>query len=100
MPPGSTWSRCSRPRSGPTRSATEARRVKKFILRALMLAVAAYAAAVTALFVFQDRILFHGKAAYWSTPAAEGVPFEDVGLIASDGVKLHGWFIPALGVSR
>ena len=29
------------------------------------------------------------------TPGDRGVPFEDVRFQASDGVKLHGWFVPA-----
>jgi len=37
---------------------------------------------------FPDRFLE-------ATPAAAGLPFEDVTFTATDGVRLHGWFIPA-----
>ena len=29
------------------------------------------------------------------TPAALGLPFEDVTLTAADGIRLHGWFVPS-----
>jgi fermentation-respiration switch protein FrsA (DUF1100 family) len=29
------------------------------------------------------------------TPEAAGLPFEDIELTASDGIQLHGWYIPA-----
>lgn len=32
-----------------------------------------------------------------TTPALVGLPFEDVYFDASDGVRLHGWFLPAHG---
>jgi pimeloyl-ACP methyl ester carboxylesterase len=42
------------------------------------------------LFVFQPtRVLVR-------TPEAYGLPFEDVIITASDGVKINGWFVPAL----
>ena len=41
------------------------------------------------LFVFQPtRVLIR-------TPEAYGLPFEDVTITASDGVKINGWFVPA-----
>lgn len=32
----------------------------------------------------------------FDSPKAFGLKFEDVYLTAQDGVKLHGWFVPAL----
>jgi hypothetical protein len=30
-------------------------------------------------------------------PAEFGLPFDDAHFTASDGVRLHGWFVPAIG---
>jgi fermentation-respiration switch protein FrsA (DUF1100 family) len=41
------------------------------------------------------RIVFMPAAELTANPGAYGIPFEDVNLTASDGVRLHGWYIPA-----
>jgi hypothetical protein len=30
-----------------------------------------------------------------ATPGARGIPFEDVTVTTSDGVGIHGWYVPA-----
>ncbi|MBI5383048.1 MAG: alpha/beta hydrolase [Verrucomicrobia bacterium] len=42
----------------------------------------------------QHQVYFPSRRIEW-TPRASGWRFEDVRLTASDGVALHGWFIPA-----
>jgi fermentation-respiration switch protein FrsA (DUF1100 family) len=45
---------------------------------------------------FMDRhFIFFPDRLIEATPEAMGLPFEDVIFTAADGVKLHGWFIPA-----
>ena len=39
--------------------------------------------------------IYHPTREIFLTPGALGVAFEDVHFEASDGVKLHGWFVPA-----
>ena len=68
-------------------------------LTGLLMAIAAtYAAVCAALYVFQDRMLFlpgiPGRE-ITATPAALGLPFEEISLTAADGVRLHGWWVPA-----
>ena len=47
----------------------------------------------------RDRIerffIYHPAREIFLTPGDRGVVFEDVRFKASDGVKLHGWFVPA-----
>ena len=46
--------------------------------------------------MFMDRrFIFFPDKTIEATPEAAGLPFEDVNFTASDGVALHGWFIPA-----
>jgi hypothetical protein len=52
---------------------------------------------VVFLLLFENKIIFHPSRypeGYWN-PASTGVPAQDVYFMAEDGVKLHGWFIPA-----
>ena len=43
----------------------------------------------------EKRFLFFPDSQVDKTPAQAGLPYEDVCLTASDGVVLHGWFLPA-----
>jgi hypothetical protein len=36
----------------------------------------------------------------YDSPRSFGLPYEDVYLTAEDGVRLHGWFVPAVGRDR
>jgi uncharacterized protein len=44
-----------------------------------------------------DALLYFPSRALTRTPAAAGLAFEDLALDAEDGVRLHGWWIPAPG---
>src|SRR5690554_1649079 len=62
--------------------------------------VTAFAAllAVLSMFRFADRLVYFPTRAHdGGTPAALGLPYEDVTLTASDGVRLHAWYVPAPG---
>lgn len=66
----------------------------------LALAIAGIvAAALVALKILvllaEPRLTFLPVADYPLTPADIGLPFEEVSLPTSDGVRLYGWFIPA-----
>src|SRR2546428_6651506 len=49
----------------------------------------------TALLYLEPRLTFYPVREYFDTPAAAGLPFEDVHLDTEDGVRIHGWFVPA-----
>lgn len=46
-------------------------------------------------FLFQDRLVFIPGRTLGATPSVLGLVYEDVRFPASDGVELHGWFVPA-----
>jgi len=60
----------------------------------------AYGAVVGLAFAFQDQLLFQPSSRMLATPDAAGMSYETVRLDTNDGETLHGWWIPATGVSR
>lgn len=44
-----------------------------------------------------DRVFYYPDRIQRTTPAEDRLAFEDVYFTAADGVRLHGWFIPAAG---
>jgi hypothetical protein len=54
-----------------------------------------FAVFVAALYLLQDRLVYHPGGTIEATPADVGLPFEDVTFTASDGVTLTGWYVPA-----
>ena len=53
-----------------------------------------YVLAGIALYIFQSRLVYVPGAAIKTTPAAVGMRYEEVELVASDGVRLAGWYLP------
>lgn len=47
------------------------------------------------LYVFQERLVYFPTRDLMATPGALGFDYEDVWLTTEDGVRLHGWFVPA-----
>jgi uncharacterized protein len=47
-----------------------------------------------------ERFFFYPDAVSYSVPAQFGVSAENVDIRTSDGVRLHGWFLPAAGPAR
>jgi hypothetical protein len=45
--------------------------------------------------LFEERLIYFPSREMGTTPDALGVVHEDVFLDASDGVRIHGWFLPA-----
>jgi len=46
-----------------------------------------------------DRVFYYPDRIARGTPADNGLSFEDVWFSSDDGVRLHGWFLPAAGGS-
>jgi uncharacterized protein len=44
----------------------------------------------------EDRTVFVPTKTQEGTPQDIGLPFENIFLTTSDGIKIHGWFVPAL----
>ncbi|HOX24644.1 MAG TPA: alpha/beta hydrolase [Candidatus Krumholzibacteria bacterium] len=53
-----------------------------------------YLALVLAFAVRQDTLFFKPKRGLAATPAAAGLAFTDLALVAADGVALHAWWVP------
>ena len=50
--------------------------------------------------VFDRKVIFFPDSEITRTPSHVGLHFQDVHFTASDGTRLHGWFIPGQGVGR
>ena len=67
------------------------------ITRLIIVGVLAYVALVAVVWLLQDRFLFFPQTGrdIVSTPAARGVPYDEVVIATSDGQKLSAWWVPA-----
>jgi len=68
------------------------------MLRVLAVVVLIYLAFVALMWVFQDRLLYLpevGGRDLEATPADIGLDYKDLELETADGVRIHGWFVPA-----
>ena len=74
--------------------------IVRIVLAAGGIVVAVVLALKIAVLVLEPRLTFFPPRAYFETPAAAGLPYEDVVLRADDGVRIHGWFIPAPPASQ
>lgn len=70
---------------------TGARRV---VASTLFVFVAIYLGIIVLVWAFQSRLLYFPARGLITTPSAVGMPYTDVRFRASDGVRLHGWYIP------
>lgn len=68
--------------------------VRTLFQLALMGSVA-YALLVAFVYLTQDRMLFFPTSSLVTAPDRHGLDYQDVMLTAEDGVRLHGWLIPA-----
>jgi fermentation-respiration switch protein FrsA (DUF1100 family) len=69
------------------------RAVAKAVLR--ILALLAIVAAL--MLLFERRLIYFPTRAHDATPRGLGLAHEELALVAGDGVRLHGWFLPEAG---
>ena len=70
----------------------------KHLLPYLLLALTAYLLLLAALYFGQSRLLYYPNLPTRNLsvfPDAKGMRFESLELVTHDGVKLHGWWLPA-----
>ncbi len=62
-----------------------------------LILVLVYAALAGCVYLAQERLIYFPYAAreHATTPAAHGLPFEDVAMRTEDGETLHAWWVPA-----
>jgi fermentation-respiration switch protein FrsA (DUF1100 family) len=65
----------------------------RFAYRALRLAVLLCALGGL-LLIFEKRFIYLPTRDHEVTPSALGLPHEDAWLVAEDGVRIHGWYLP------
>ena len=68
------------------------------LLHLLLVAFITWCGIALYLYFKQPRLLYYPELpsrAIEATPAAFGLPFENVHLLAADGTRLHGWFVRA-----
>ncbi len=63
----------------------------------VLLLAAAFVVYVKAM---ERRMIYYPSAEMGWTPANARLPYEDLRLQCTDGVTIHGWFVPAAGSSR
>ena len=68
---------------------------KKMLLSYLRVAALVYAGLCLLLYVCQRRLVYFPSRGQWGTPRDLGMAYEDVRITTEDGVRLHGWFVPA-----
>ncbi len=69
--------------------------VAQMLSSVLSVVAVAYLVLVGLLYVLQDRLVYFPTRELIATPRDRGMEYEEVSLITDDGVKLHGWFVPA-----
>ena len=65
------------------------------LLHLAVISAGVYALLVAFVYLTQDRMVYFPTSTLVSTPDDHGLPYEDVALVADDGVRLHAWFVPA-----
>lgn len=55
----------------------------------------AYAALLAAAYAFQAHLVYFPARELVADPSAIGLQYEEVGFATEDGLRLHGWFVPA-----
>ena len=65
------------------------------LLPFLSILVLGYLAVCALLFVFQARLIWFPGPPPEAQPADYGLAFQELDLVAADGVRVHGWFLPA-----
>nr|WP_018954549.1 alpha/beta hydrolase [Thioalkalivibrio sulfidiphilus] len=67
----------------------------KALIHLCLVAAGAYGVLVGLVYVKQDGLIYLPMSTLVTTPAEHGMDYEDVYLTTDDGVRLHGWFVPA-----
>jgi fermentation-respiration switch protein FrsA (DUF1100 family) len=70
-----------------------ARSLARSLLRILVL----LALASAVMLLFERHLIYFPQRAHDVTPRALGMAHEELALVAEDGVRIHGWFLPAKG---
>ncbi|WP_425358075.1 alpha/beta hydrolase [Thioalkalivibrio sulfidiphilus] len=67
----------------------------KALIHLCLVAAGAYGVLVGLVYFKQDGLIYLPLSTLVTTPTEHGMDYEDVYLTTDDGVRLHGWFVPA-----
>lgn len=71
------------------------RRIRERLFGGTLIVIGVYVGFTLLLWGLQSRMLYFPRRDMDATPAEEGLSYYDISFEATDGVKLHGWFVPA-----
>ena len=83
-------------RPDPAEKKTPARK-GKWYWPLIRIPILVYLGLTLALFLFQGCLVYHPAKEIQATPEDYGLPYEDVRLETSDGVRIAGWYVPGAG---
>ena len=66
----------------------------RLVLGIALLIAVCYVLAAAYLYFFQEKFVYRPSTRIKVTPASVGMYYEEVALVASDGVRLNGWYLP------
>ena len=66
----------------------------RLVLGIAVLIAVCYGLAAAYLYFFQEKFVYRPSTRIKVTPASVGMYYEEVALVASDGVRLSGWYLP------
>ncbi|MFQ5790604.1 MAG: alpha/beta hydrolase [Acidobacteriota bacterium] len=72
-------------------------RISPGVWRLLRLLVLAYLGVTVAALLFEEKLIYFPYRKIELTPADLGLRFEEARFVSEDGVRLHGWWLPAEG---
>lgn len=64
------------------------------ILPIALTVLAVYGVLVLAIYLGQERLLYLPDREVTASPADQGLLFEELALTTTDGIRLHGWYLP------
>jgi len=75
---------------GPSR-----RRMKPMLWSVIVIPLSVYLAFTAAVWVLQPKLLYFPERSHDATPEDAGLSYESVFFKTTDGVKIHGWYVPS-----
>lgn len=71
------------------------KKILRFAALLLLFFAGYYVYRAADLYFHQEKYVYHPEKIWTATPASEGLPYEDLTLQSSDGMRLSAWYIPA-----
>ena len=68
----------------------------RLVLGIALLIAVCYGLAAAYLYFFQEKFVYRPSTRRGATPASVGMYYEEVALVANDGVRLAGWYLPLI----